>query len=96
MLRTAALATALFIGLGASNAVAPTARVKNGSYIGTYTPEYDQDFFLGIPYAQPPVGDLRFRNPVSLNTTWEDSKPATQYSPEVYYSFFFLALKCLC
>ncbi|USP73733.1 hypothetical protein yc1106_01007 [Curvularia clavata] len=84
MLRTAALATALFTGLGAAHAVAPTAQTKNGSYIGSHSPEYNQDFFLGIPYAQPPVGSLRFRNPVSLNTTWDEPKPATQYSPECY------------
>ena len=32
-----------------------TARVvvlKNGSYSGVYSPGYNQDFFLGIPYAQ--------------------------------------------
>lgn len=87
MLRTAALATGLFIGLGASHAVAPTAQTKNGSYVGRYSPEYNQDFFLGIPYAQPPVGSLRFRNPVGLNTTWTEPKPATEYSPEVCYSF---------
>jgi hypothetical protein len=83
MVRNAALATALFVGLGAATAVVPTAQTKNGSYIGKYSSEYDQDFFLGIPYAQPPVGDLRFRNPVGLNTTWEEPKPATEYSPEV-------------
>ncbi|KAH6962147.1 triacylglycerol lipase [Ilyonectria sp. MPI-CAGE-AT-0026] len=63
---------------------APTATVKNGTYIGVYSSEYDQDFFLGIPFAQPPVGDLRFRNPVSLNTTWEGSAYATQFSSACY------------
>lgn len=30
----------------------PTATVKNGTYQGLYSPEYDQDFFLGMRYAQ--------------------------------------------
>ncbi|KAG7384478.1 hypothetical protein PHYBOEH_009435 [Phytophthora boehmeriae] len=62
----------------------PTATVKNGSYYGVYQSTYDQDFFLGMPYAQPPVGDLRFRNPQSLNTTWTEAKNATEYSPMCY------------
>ncbi|EXJ95768.1 triacylglycerol lipase [Capronia coronata CBS 617.96] len=63
---------------------APTATTKNGSYVGLFNPTYNQDLFLGIPFAQPPVGDLRFRNPVSLNTTWEGARSATQYSAECY------------
>ncbi|ETI57176.1 hypothetical protein L916_00456 [Phytophthora nicotianae] len=62
----------------------PTVTVKNGSYYGVNQGNYGQDLFLGMPYAQPPVGDLRFRNPVPLNTTWTDSKNATEYSPECY------------
>lgn len=60
----------------------PTVRVLNGSYAGLHSPEYDQDFFLGIPFAQPPVGDLRFRVPQSLNSTWGDVKDATAYAKE--------------
>lgn len=30
----------------------PVVTVKNGSYEGLYSPEYDQDFFLGMRYAQ--------------------------------------------
>lgn len=62
----------------------PTAQVKNGSYYGFYQPNYDQDIFLGIPFAQPPVGELRFQLPQPLNTTWTDQRNATEYSPECY------------
>lgn len=61
---------------------APTVTLKNGSYTGLYQSTYDQDLFLGIPYAQPPVGDLRFRLPRPLNSTWTGSKAATAYYPE--------------
>jgi carboxylesterase type B len=59
----------------------PTAHTKNGTYVGTHSREYDQDFFLGVPYAQPPIGDARFRNPLSLNDSWYGSRRAAQYSP---------------
>ncbi|KAF1983101.1 carboxylesterase family protein-like protein [Aulographum hederae CBS 113979] len=58
------------------------AKVKNGTYAGVHSEKYNQDFFLGIPYAQPPVGDLRFRVTQSLNSSWEDAREATQYSKE--------------
>ncbi|KAK5142074.1 hypothetical protein LTR04_002349, partial [Oleoguttula sp. CCFEE 6159] len=40
------------------------------------------DFFLGIPFAQPPLGELRFTNPQSLNQSWANAVPATQYAKE--------------
>ena len=65
---------------GSSNS--PTATIKNGTYVGRYLPEYDQDLFLGMAYAQPPVGNLRFTIPQSLNTSWSGTKDASQYSVE--------------
>ncbi|KAK2045193.1 carboxylesterase [Colletotrichum somersetense] len=67
--------------VAAAAAAAPTVHLKNGSYHGVYSPSYDQDFFLGIPYAHPPVDDLRFRPPQPLDSSWEGSRNATQYSP---------------
>ncbi|CAK9806448.1 Juvenile hormone esterase [Anthophora plagiata] len=32
--------------------------------------------YLGIPYAEPPVGDLRFRSPQPLKHTWNDTYAA--------------------
>ncbi|XP_053513773.1 cholinesterase isoform X1 [Artibeus jamaicensis] len=39
--------------------------------------------FLGIPYAQPPLGRLRFRKPQSM-TKWSDIWNATKYSNSCY------------
>lgn len=36
--------------------------------------------FLGIPYAEPPLGDLRWRPPVPAEP-WEGVKRATQFGP---------------
>ncbi|KAH8880768.1 alpha/beta-hydrolase [Thozetella sp. PMI_491] len=60
---------------------APKVTVKNGTYIGVHSVEYDQDFFLGIPFAQPPVGQLRFRNPLPLNDSWGGARKAVEWSP---------------
>ncbi|KAK1999026.1 carboxylesterase [Colletotrichum falcatum] len=55
---------------------APVVHVKNGSYLGIHNTDFNQDYFLGMPYAKTPV---RFRIPESLDTTWNDTRPATQY-----------------
>ncbi|KAK3628363.1 hypothetical protein LTR56_018631 [Elasticomyces elasticus] len=63
---------------------APTAVTKNGTYVGRYEPAYDTDYFLGMPYAQPPVGPLRFHTPVPLNNSWSGTRNATEYGPECF------------
>jgi len=63
-------------------AAEPTVQVKNGTYRGVRSEQYNQDFFLGIPYAQPPVGNLRFRQAQSLNASWDGVRDAVEYSKE--------------
>lgn len=63
-----------------SSKSAPTAKVLNGTYVGTRSASYDQDFFLGMPYAQQPVGNLRFTVPQSLNESWSGTHDAKEYS----------------
>lgn len=58
----------------------PTVAVVNGSYEGVYSPSFDQDFFLGIPYAQHAGGPNRFRIPQSLDENWSGTRLATNYS----------------
>jgi hypothetical protein len=86
MLRIAALTLSLSASLVSchpTTPAGPTVHTKNGTYMGLHSAEYNQDYFLGIKYAQPPVGNLRYRTPASLNQSWSDVKPATAYSAEV-------------
>ncbi|KAK5446502.1 hypothetical protein LTS15_009841 [Exophiala xenobiotica] len=84
LLGTLLLSTASYGALLPRQNDAPTVKIKNGSYYGVHSPTYKQDFFLGMPYAQPPVDDLRFNLPMSLNSTWGNTKNATQYGYECY------------
>ena len=78
------------------NATAPSAVVKNGTYLGKYVPEWQQDQFLGIPYAVPPLGALRFARPLSLNLSFSGVREATQYGFSCYqYANFTLSEDCL-
>ncbi|KXT06800.1 hypothetical protein AC578_7089 [Pseudocercospora eumusae] len=62
----------------------PTVTVKNGTIAGVHSSTYNEDYFLGIPFAQPPLGELRFRNPQSINTSFDGTLEATEYAPECY------------
>ncbi|KAJ5764735.1 extracellular lipase [Penicillium odoratum] len=59
----------------------PTVRIRNGTIVGKYVESHDQDLFLGIPFAQPPIGDFRFNAPQSVNETWKTPLNATAYGP---------------
>ncbi|XRM44782.1 hypothetical protein ABZX51_007893 [Aspergillus tubingensis] len=60
----------------------PVAQTKNGSYYGVYMPQYNEDYFLGIPFAKPPLAHLRWANPESVNESWSGLRPATGYAME--------------
>ncbi|KAF3037715.1 hypothetical protein E8E11_003177 [Didymella keratinophila] len=63
-----------------SGNASPTVLVKNGTIAGVHSSSYNQDYFLGVPFAQPPLGDLRFRQAQSLNTTWKGKRDAKEYA----------------
>jgi carboxylesterase type B len=67
-------------GKSAGNETAPTVTIKNGTIEGVHSTQYNQDYFLGIPFAQPPVGTLRFRTPQSVNTSWTETRSAKEHS----------------
>ena len=84
-------------GVHVFNNSAPLAATKNGTYQGRYLPGWNQDAFLGLPYAQPPVGDLRFRWPRSLNSSFDGIRDASEYgySCMQYHTSFNISEDCL-
>lgn len=58
----------------------PILRINNGSIKGLYLDSFQQDAYLGIPYAEPPLESRRFVNPQSYNHSWGDNvKEFTSY-----------------
>ncbi|KAH8900638.1 carboxylesterase type B [Thozetella sp. PMI_491] len=65
----------------AETPAAPTATVKNGTYVGVHNDFYNVDYFLGIPFAQPATGNLRLALPASLNSSFAGVRSGTQLGP---------------
>ncbi len=57
---------------------APRATTANGVVEGIN--DSDVDIFLGIPFAQPPVGDLRWKPPQPVKD-WSGVRKASQFGP---------------
>lgn len=59
---------------------APTVQLQNGTLQGAKCPSNNVNSFLGIPYAQSPVGALRFAPPLPYNQKFA-SQDATRPPP---------------
>ena len=70
-----AFACAICFGAGLENP--PIVRVTGGSVAGTV--QASGGIFKGIPFAQPPVGKLRWRAPQPVEP-WKGVRDATHYS----------------
>ncbi|CCH44433.1 Liver carboxylesterase [Wickerhamomyces ciferrii] len=57
----------------------PHVKLSNGPISGKYLAEYNQDAYLGIPYAEPPLNNLRFKPPISLQKTWSEVHQFNEY-----------------
>ena len=60
---------------------APQVKIKNGTLQGLHLPAFNEDIFFGIPFAAPPVGNLRLRRPQPYQTAWRGVRDATTRSP---------------
>jgi carboxylesterase type B len=59
----------------------PTVTIINGTLQGVTSSVWGTDHFLGIPFAQPPTGSLRFNLPRPINETWQSVLNATAFGP---------------
>jgi para-nitrobenzyl esterase len=80
MNRAAIIAITLFAVGTAGAAIDDPVRLDTGMISGTTTGSPDVRVFKGIPYAAPPVGDLRWRAPKPA-AHWEGTRQADQFGP---------------
>ncbi|KAF9516356.1 hypothetical protein BS47DRAFT_1315433 [Hydnum rufescens UP504] len=64
-------------GFGATQS--PQVQLESGLVFGVNVPQFGQDYFLGIPYAQPPVGPLRFSAPLPIPKNRSRTIDATKF-----------------
>lgn len=55
-------------------------RIETGYIEGLYETKTEVQRYAGIPYAKPPVGDLRWRNPQSVEK-WSGVRDAKEFGP---------------
>ncbi len=77
---------ALFVAAGAAGAAAqsaggPVVLTPSGELEGAWADAgAGVSVFRGVPFAQPPVGDLRWRPPVAVEA-WDGTRTATEFGP---------------
>ena len=57
-----------------------TVRIESGLLLGTTSADGMVRVFKGVPYAKPPVGNLRWRAPQQFNA-WDGVRPAKVFWP---------------
>ena len=75
------LASAMTIALLAlSLAAAAQVRTESGAVEGSRSADGKVQIFKGIPYAAPPVGPLRWKEPQPV-ASWKGTRKATEFGP---------------
>jgi len=71
--------SALLLSLGTSAAQDLDIHLPTGTFRGVSTPNGDVEKWLGIPFAEPPIGKLRFKAPVTIVKRSSAFKNATTF-----------------
>jgi para-nitrobenzyl esterase len=75
------LSLANFSGISQSNnTMAVQTTIENGVIEGNYDTKTGIQTYFGIPFAKPPVGDLRWKAPQALEN-WSGVKATKQFGP---------------
>lgn len=64
----------------ANNTIAVQAKIKNGIIEGSYDTKTGIQTFLGIPFAKPPIGSLRWKAPQPAEN-WTGVKETKKFGP---------------
>lgn len=75
------ISTIFIVNTAAFSQVWQPVKTQNGLVQGTF--ENGQQVFRGIPFAAPPVGQLRWKAPQPA-TNWEGVKATTSFAPAPY------------
>jgi para-nitrobenzyl esterase len=79
-LRSILPALVLCLAAGEPSFAADRVKTANGTLESTAAPKDGVRSFKGIPFAQPPVGDLRWREPQPVKN-WKGARSADQFGP---------------
>jgi len=66
-----------------ANKTTPIIQIKTGQLQGQWEDKNQIAVFKGVPYAQPPVGSLRWRPPQPVEA-WSGVREATKFSPTAW------------
>lgn len=67
-------------------------KTDKGKVSGTYTADHQVRQFRGIPFAAPPVGDLRWQPPQPV-AKWKGVRDATQFGPRCMQAHIYLDMR---
>lgn len=82
-----------FSALAQTNFYMPVqTKIEHGLIEGNYDIRNGMQFYMGIPYAKPPVGPLRWKAPQAL-TPWTGVKMTKKFGPRAVQGFVFGDMK---